>query len=742
MSTPRARPRATTSEWPQLSLLTVYSDEPLLDATEQGVRLDDAVLEAARVLYFNTPLETEDLDATRRNRIMGTITGVQGFARTLAPTGSPNLRAVHSTRRRMVWYGAEPGFYVHATVQLPKSSRRSRSASSATADSATAGTANPPPDVEDEYLIAALQQGHRRFRLRHGTLAQNLQQDGKTALLDKIERHWDGWLRRFDLFSKRSLEEVVHGVPHSSLLTPSTKSQLRPLLTQFAASNASALPILLHGRDVLALPKLPENDASTVREPGRPPPPALQEDELVDLVRYLANLVPKSTVLAVHHSESPSAPATKTSTASVVSNAWSSSLSSLANGMSFLSPRPLSLSLASLPTADKSQESKQVSNKPTPKNLRAGFAALRQQEKAALAASSQDQATAPSPPASGVDHDSSRGDDNGGDGRDTDSGWSFRSVSWSKLGFGGNSAATAAKSAAEVAVNREEASVPPATSSSADNTTLTSDTDEVAVIAREVSTELPADGPGTPQVELAPAVDAEELAAAIGQTPDQEDRQLQLVEVRHEATANGEGQASASEEDDLQAPEKVLEIYVGGAEASRCHVRRYTRGLLTLALAVRPSTDEAATAWLDSRADRLLEAVETMTELVQPPKAVYPHRHIVKYGAIVASVDGSRAGNDAAEGVANEAESEAALLESYRAVHSSPTILESLTRLSSARWALHRQHRSLSAAPSVSESRTRDIYAVAPSKNARGRELSLVDAADELRRIERAYEKW
>ena len=59
----------------------MYSDEPLLDPTPGDVRLDDAAVEAARVLYFNTPLESEEMDAARRNRIMGTITGVQGFAR-------------------------------------------------------------------------------------------------------------------------------------------------------------------------------------------------------------------------------------------------------------------------------------------------------------------------------------------------------------------------------------------------------------------------------------------------------------------------------------------------------------------------------------------------------------------------------------------------------------------------------------------------------------------------------------
>lgn len=34
---------------------------------------------------------------------------------------------------------------------------------------------------------------------------------------------------------------------------------------------------------------------------------------------------------------------------------------------------------------------------------------------------------------------------------------------------------------------------------------------------------------------------------------------------------------------------------------------------------------------------------------------------------------------------------------------------------------------------------TTDIFAILPSKAANGKDLSLIDAADELRRIERAY---
>jgi hypothetical protein len=131
----------------------------------------------------------------------------------------------------MVWLQVEPGFYVHAvcvanfvrpdiprltttvlsqTVQLPKMARRNRSASTATAESGSSGTAAVHP-IEDEYLIAALSQSSRRFRLRHGTLARLLRREGKVILLQKLAAHWDRWLRQVDILNSRSLEDVVEG---------------------------------------------------------------------------------------------------------------------------------------------------------------------------------------------------------------------------------------------------------------------------------------------------------------------------------------------------------------------------------------------------------------------------------------------------------------------------------------------------------------------------------------------------
>lgn len=440
---------------------------------------------------------------------------------------------------------------------------------------------------------------------------QLLQRQGKGALLRKLAAHWDRWLRQVDILNSRSLEDVVEGasswwsasacssyrsltqmsysaaVPHSSLLTPSTTSQLRPLLAQFAASNPSALPILLHGKDVLALPKLPETDRPVVNEPGRPPPPPLREDELVDVVRYLADLVPQSTVLAVHDDPSNSQ-VTKSTASSAVSNAWSSSLSTLANGMSFLSPRPLSLSLASVSNATEPRQRNQPPSAAS-KSLRAGFAAMRQQEKAALSTPERGLTPESSGVASGQGQASSRSRNGEAKDSNVDSAWSFPSVTWSKLGFGGGAATTTAaavKSAADVAVIREEASAPLNTSSEAIEGASFAETPDQSVVLDDGGTlETPSREAETPQVELAPTVDTEELAAAIGVTPEQEDRQFQLVQVRNESTltgdetvtATGASSPTAAEDDEpIEYDQRVLEIYVGGAEPSKCQLRRYT----------------------------------------------------------------------------------------------------------------------------------------------------------------------
>lgn len=101
-----------------------------------------------------------------------------------------------------------------------------------------------------------------------------------------------------------------------------------------------------------------------------------------------------------------------------------------------------------------------------------------------------------------------------------------------------------------------------------------------------------------------------------------------------------------------------------------------------------PKTDDAALAWLDSRAERLLEAVETLLEVVQPPApcvtfarvahgpkltcytcSTYPSRHLVKHGALVSSFSPPELDN-ANSSSQDDLATTTALLDSYRSLHS------------------------------------------------------------------------
>ncbi|GJN90360.1 hypothetical protein Rhopal_003371-T1 [Rhodotorula paludigena] len=635
----RRRERSTLSEWPALSLLAVYRDAPILAGPDASRKLDDAALEAAKVLVFAAPLERDPPDAARRNRIMGTVLGVAAFAR-------------------------------------------------------AASSAAPAFSLDDDVLVAELRQAYREYRLRYGSLQGTLEKEGKDKLVQALAEYWTEWAERW--------EPGQGGTPSPIDRVLDALSSPHPQIgakAEHAASSRLAAPPLTEG-DLLALVAVASDPSAT--------------------------------------SGSSSALAASSS------NAWASSLSTLTNGMSsLLAPRPLALSMPSLPplpglsgsspsSTPSSGEAKKGSS------LRTGFAALRRQEKDAAAERRNEEdkvrAAKESEPqaALGVAGDPVATGGEGG-------GWSLRNVSWSKLGFGG----AAAPAPAQVARAEAEAATVDACGETAGD--RAADTVPVEP-APEGAPQEPAGGapadvsePTTPAVELAPAVDADELAEAIGATPGEEQKQVEIVPAHAVAEATVEVEPLQSTE----ARQKVFELYCGEGEQrdTRIDVRRYERGLLTLALVMLPKTDEAALAWLDSRAERLLEAVETLLEVVQPPAPTYPSRHLVKHGALVASFSPPEPDN-ANSSSENDLSTTTALLDSYRSLHSSPAVLESLTRLSTTPWVLHRRSEDPSfpspSSAAASPSPT-DAYAVLAGRNSKGKEASLVDAADEIKKLLAVY---
>lgn len=238
MSTPRRRQASTVSIWPQLSLVAIYADEPVLDAGERATSLTDEALEAAKVLYFAAPVSEHPCDAARQNRTMGTVLGVSSFARcvpprqflstfadevggsccrTLSPDGAARICSVQSNKRRMLWLEAEPGLHLHAvrfhpplldsrsdpfrtlqTVQCARWSRHPRKTSSATDSSEASREEAPVTLAEDEVLLASLRQAYSEFRLRFGSIQGALDAEGKEGTIAKLRKFWDVWTQEWE----------------------------------------------------------------------------------------------------------------------------------------------------------------------------------------------------------------------------------------------------------------------------------------------------------------------------------------------------------------------------------------------------------------------------------------------------------------------------------------------------------------------------------------------------------------
>ncbi|GAA5981391.1 hypothetical protein JCM11641_005304 [Rhodosporidiobolus odoratus] len=785
----RRRQPSTLSSWPTLALFAIYSDEPLLAPAQRDVRLEDAAVEAAKLLWILAPGEDEQLSEQRKGRLMGTVMGVAGFTKTFGGQGDSGEMAVHSSRRRMIWIEPEPGFHVHATIALPRPSRHSRAASAATTSSTNSTSVDSAPGIlDDDVLLATLRQGYREYRLRHGSLRGMLKRAGRERLAETLDGFWRSWAEKWDIAggTLRPIERILDAVPRCSLLTPQTSSQLQPLLTQFATSHPAILPFLLHSSSIVSLPVLRRPAQPSTAEPDTTPaeansenPPPLTGDDLLALVRLLASSAPSQTTLSVHPDlpDTPFPPSHPlaasslspfpTTSSSEASNRWSASLSTLTGGMSSLFTPP-SVSLPSLPSmpsmpslpsihplVTSSGGTGKAESRP-PTSLRSGFQALRKQEQSALAEHEKQDEQArlgkgtPSSP--------------GGEGKGT--GWTLRGVSWSSFGLGAGAAASSGGGEARaepgvIAPSTVEALAEPPIIGDAAPPTMTATTSPVenadAVGGAGGSQSSQSDlgetsEPTTPAVELAPAVDVEELAEAIGASSQSVMVQTSAVEVEAMPPEEG-GMADTSREvvrDEVKddAEQNVLSLYCGTGEHADTEfsVRRFERGPLTLALAYIPTTGpselEEFLSRLDVRAERLLEGVESMLDVVVPPQPSYPHRHFVKHGALVSTFSPSQSGSAAGE----ESESSLALLDSYRSLHTNPPLLESLTRLSTSQWVVHRRSldptspfRTSYSSLTTTAASPMDVFAVLPARTRKGKEASLLDAAEELRRVGRAY---
>ncbi|GAA5979143.1 hypothetical protein JCM5350_007081 [Sporobolomyces pararoseus] len=787
MPTPRTRQHSVSSPWPQLSILTVYSSTPLVDSSSK--KLSDEELEAAKILYFyssTTGTSGEEMTPERRRRLLGTVMGVADFAKTMTKNGKDNkIRSVKSSKRRMVWFEPENGFFIHATISVPRhsnSKRHGREASTATTSSSRSFPSDGPSvPLDDQLLINSLKLAYQTYRLQNGSISRRLEREGKEETMTSLNEFWNEWATKWDLSNEITLEQavqqVVAGLPMSPLLTPPTLDQLTPLLTQLSASSPSVSPFLLHASHILHIPSDPPNFLATSSS-------TLESFVHLILALHTARLL--SLLPSVPDNINSQSLEPSDSTLSSSSN-WTSS------ALSYLDPR--NVPLPSFPSTAASVTSSFLLNpfnttatSTNPTDLRNDFKELRTQSRRQQHSRTDSNASVASSFVRGGDTLRSKKEarkevseslDGGGkkpEGEEKESsgsGWGLRSVSksFSRLGaaFTGGSSHNGSGSSTPTVSTEVQ---PPNLSTSSvqqqnheSETTSTSNLSKTdSALPNEVlDSSIPpvvAEGsqtPQTPAVELAPEVNEEDLQEAMKALEiSTESTTVKGGSSQEQVPSDQEGSGSLTE--NAVEPDQVLTLF-GGEEDQVFEVRLVERGVLTLAL-VTPSTEATSTPPIDlellkSRAGRLLEAVETILEAMTPPTSVSTQpRYAVKaegrlFSRLTTSI-GSKYGSDSET---SDLETTCALLEAHRSLNSSPQILESLIRLpTSSNWlSLTRSFHVFSSStstpidPSRSSTEAEDsekaieVLAVLPAKNSRGRETTLVEAAEGARRIER---KW
>ncbi|GAA5958970.1 hypothetical protein JCM3765_000789 [Sporobolomyces pararoseus] len=780
MPTPRTRQHSISSPWPQLSILTVYSSTPLIDSSSK--KLSDEELEAAKILYFyssTTSSSGEEMTPERRRRLLGTVMGVADFAKMMTKNGKDNkIRSVKSSKRRMVWFEPETGILIHATIAVPRHSssrRHGRETSTATTSSSRSFPSDSPSvPLDDQLLINSLKVAYQTYRLQSGSITRRLKREGKEETMTNLNEFWNEWAAKWDLSNEinleRAVQQVIGGLPMSPLLTTPTLGQLTPLLTQLSASNPSLTPFLFHASHVLHLPS--------------DPPPFLANSETLESFVHLLLALHTARLLALlppisHSNDSQALDRPEPSLPS--SSVWTSS------ALSYLDPR--NVPLPSFPSTAASATSSFLLNpfnvaftSTNPGDLRRDFKELRRQSRRQQHSRTDSSGSVASSVKEGGTLKSKKearreATEIGGGGKKIEeekeasgSGWGLRSVSksFSRLGAAFTGGSNNGSGISTPTASAEQPPPLPTSSNRQPNTDLettspvdppdtesktSSDTGKLSVSLEDAEG---SQSPQTPAVELAPEVNEEDLQEAMkGLESSAEPSKVPESDSRTEEQSIGEGKVSETEKG--VEPERVLRFF-GGEEDEVFEVRLVERGLLTLAL-VSPSMEAGSTPidleLLKSRACRLLEAVETILEAATPPTLTsnQPGYVVKAEGRLFSRLTTSLGSKNGSDSENSDLETTCALLEAHRSLNSSSQILESLVRLpTSSNWlsltrsfhifppsASSSMHLSPSSTAAEDLEKAVEVLAVLPAKNSRGRETTLVEAAEGARRVER---KW
>ncbi|KAK4051977.1 hypothetical protein OIO90_004507 [Microbotryomycetes sp. JL221] len=681
---------------------------------------------------------------------------------------SSGLKSVSSSRQRMIWIEPEPGWFIHATIELPHSANEHARGASNGTSSSRGDASNLPTShlMHDDLLSADLLAAYREFRLTSGSLKSLANKHERSELRLVLKSWWDEWTSRWNLASSDSGTEFIkslNGVNRSALADTAHYHQITPLMSQSAVINSNALTILLHNGEVLHLGERQEptiDDKRTRR-------PFVSDDDLVTLLRLLSRNEPRRRLLQVNHERTPK----KQDSAVASTPAFPSTTTAATNKWSYatflttptLPSMPVMPSMPSIPSV--------------------AMPSIAMPSLSSLPGMSSTPPTSSGSPIK-LSTPSS-----------TTSGWSLRKSSWNLL-----SGHRRTESKAE----SEASSIAEPTVSGVTNTSIVSETTTTANLNSRMELEgttspavntsrVPTPLPATPQVELAPEVDSSALAEAMGNfasggtTPATEalreigtgqevtvkdklelreggEDRPEVSKIEH-AEQSGTDPSEVGTESEVEcANDEVLRVYLGESDDDEAvEVRKHDRGPLTLIVINNVSTDPDKVQWLQSRAERLLEAAETILEPVLPPMLLYSHRFARKKGPLLSlghwplQIESWSGKEDS-----DEQDVTQVLIESNKRINDEPRVLETFVRLGNSQWILSRrtedvvdfdEPRSVTNAEldkdmsqvgvrmnqqATVKTSVTDVFVVLPPKV--GKDGSLVDAAEELRKFDQAYQ--
>ncbi|KAI9511389.1 hypothetical protein F5148DRAFT_1146839 [Russula earlei] len=228
---------------PALLYLTIYN--PTLKPSDPIVDDDDAE-EQAHILFYTSRERAVSRDKMLRQ--VGLAKALVNFSEMFA-SEEDACDNVHSHSRRMLMVSPEPGFWIHACLELAKTPAvppppppppptankgKGKAASKAADKGKHEGDVvydYHEGSVHDVALRAQVLQGYEEFKLTHGSFASILGALGRQALELQLERFFTVWAWKWDIQESSEFGGCI-GVP----LHPSYKP-VGPLLDDFVSDH-------------------------------------------------------------------------------------------------------------------------------------------------------------------------------------------------------------------------------------------------------------------------------------------------------------------------------------------------------------------------------------------------------------------------------------------------------------------------------------------------------------------------